>query len=391
MKKKWGVLSLVFVITLTGCIPGLERAEEDVIVVEETEEEDNITEYLITPTIESPDHFYRNVLVDGTYQRSEARGTTAHAMNNRIDIDQFELGLMEIASGVYEQENYFFQEGSHLSGELINSWLRRYDKDDNPEGLNPAPGSGDSEKDRLADKPLVISHIMEHNYYTGNDESGVNLSGVVIGISLRSVYYFRTEDDDGGYYFHEKEVKPKKALEQGEEAAQKILERLREMEGLEDVPVTVALYQEEARGSIVPGTFVAMSQAGSGDESLGNWESINEEFIVFPSSRARDVQPEISEKFTHFRQDIETFFESNVGVVGKGRYKNDSLQELKVEINLQSHGKAEIVALTQYLSGIIENAFGTKAPVYIYVNSVNGAESLIVQLPEQDPYIHVYR
>ncbi|MCR6097569.1 CamS family sex pheromone protein [Salipaludibacillus agaradhaerens] len=390
MKKKWGVLSLVFVITLTGCIPGLERAEEDVIIVEETEEED-VTEYIITPTIESPDHFYRNVLVDGTYQRSEARGTTAHAMNNRIDIDQFELGLMEIASSVYEQEGYYFQEGSHLSGELINSWLRRYDEDDNPAGLNPAPGSGDSEEKRLADKPLIISHIMEHNYYTGNDESGVNLSGVVIGISLRSVYYFRTEDEDGGYYFHEKEVDPNDALEHGEEAAQKILERLREMEGLEDVPVTIALYNEEARGSIVPGTFVAMAQAGSGDDSLGNWEAINEEFITFPSSQAREVQPGLSDNFTKFRQDIETFFDTNVGVVGKGRYKNDTLQELKIEINLQSHGKAEIVALTQFLSGKVENTFGNNAPVYIYVESVNGAEALIVQIPEQEPYMHVYR
>jgi protein involved in sex pheromone biosynthesis len=163
------------------------------------------------------------------------------------------------------------------------------------------------------------------------------------------------------------------------------------MEGLEDVPVTIALYNEEARGSIVPGTFVAMAQAGSGDDSLGNWEAINEEFITFPSSQAREVQPGLSDNFTKFRQDIETFFDTNVGVVGKGRYKNDTLQELKIEINLQSHGKAEIVALTQFLSGKVENTFGNNAPVYIYVESVNGAEALIVQIPEQEPYMHVYR
>ncbi|WP_280770344.1 CamS family sex pheromone protein [Salipaludibacillus daqingensis] len=390
--KKWNILSLSFVILLTGCIPALERSEEDVIIVEETEEEEE-QQYVITPTIDSPDNFYRNVLRDGKYHRSEARGNVAHAMENRVDLNQFEMGLIEIASGFYDQEDYYFQEGQHLDGSRINSWLRRYDPDEdgNQFGLNPSLGDGDDDEERMRSNPLVLSHIMEHNYFYGNEEEGVNLGGVVIGLSLRSVYYFRTVDEDGGYYFHEEPLDPEETLEQGREIAQEILERMRAMEGLEEVPITFALYQEEERGSVAPGSFVSMGNVESGQSEIQGWESINEDFIVFPSQRARNDQPNLSSNFSQFREEIEEFFDRTVGVVGKGRYKNDMLEELKIELNIQSHGKAEIIALTQFISGRVESTFATQVPIHIYVESVNGPESIIIQYADQEPYIHIYK
>ncbi|PYZ92255.1 hypothetical protein CR194_15570 [Salipaludibacillus keqinensis] len=391
--KKWSLLSLASVMFLAGCIPSVERTEEDVIVVEETEEEEE-TEYVITPTIDTPDRYYRNVLKDGTYNRSQARGVVADAMENRVDINQFELGLIEIASGFYDQEDYYFQEGQFLSGERINSWIRRYNSDEengNVHGLNPSLGEGDSLEERMRDNPLVLSHVMEHNYYYGSEEEGVNLGGVVIGISLRSVYYFQTENEDGRLNFHEEPLDPEYTEEKGREFAQEILERLREMEGLEEVPITFALYQEESRGAVAPGSFIGVAEAGSGQSELQSWEAISEDFIVFPSADARDRQPNISSSFSQFREDIEEFFDRTVGVVGKGRYKNESLEELKIEINIQSHGKAEIIALTQFISGRIDSTFSVESPIYVYVESINGPESLIINYPDQEPYIHVYK
>lgn len=393
MKKKAGIASLGFVMLLSGCIPSIERTEEDVIVIEETEEEEE-QQYIITPTINTADNYYRNVLRDGVYHRSEARGNVAHAMNNRIDINQFELGLIEIATGVFEQENYYFQEGQYLSGELINSWLRRYesDEDGNQQGLNPEMGDGDDDEDRMRNSPLVLSHIMEHNYYYGNEEEGVNLGGVVIGLSLRSVYYFRTEDDDGGYHFYEEEIESEEAEEMGREMAQQILERMREMEGLEEVPITFALYEEERRGAVAPGSFIMMSEVGEGEDEIQGWDAISEDHLVFPSSSARDAQPNLSSAFSQFREDIEEFFDRTVGVVGKGRYKDEALEELTIDVNLQSHGKAEIVALTQFISGRLESTFATQSPIYVYLESVNGVEAVIIQYPDQEePYVHVYK
>lgn len=392
--KKWILLNLTFIFLLTGCIPSVEQSEEEVIIVEETEEEEE-QQFVITPTIDSPDSFYRNVLRDGKYHRSEARGkVVAHAVQNRVDLNQFELGLIEIASGFYDQEEYYFQEGQFLDGDTVNSWLRRYNPDETgyEYGLNPSFGEGDTDEEQMRSNPLVLSHVMEHNYFTGNEEDGVNLSGVVIGLSLRSVYYFRTEDKDGGYYFHEEPLDSEEIEGKGREIAQQVLERLRNMGGLEEVPITFALYQEEVRGSVAPGSFISIAEVKNGQTEIQGWKAVNEKTIIFPSQDARDSQPGLSSNFAQFRIEIEEFFGRTVGVVGNGRYKNDMLEELKIDLNLQSHGKAEIIALTQFISGKIDSTFATQVPVHISIESINGPESLISKYPDQEePYIHIYK
>lgn len=398
MRKKLSFIGLGVVILLSGCIPSIERTEEDVIVIEETEEEEE-QQFIITPTIDTAENYYRNVLRDGVYHRSEARGNTAHAMNNQIDINQFELGLIEIATGFFQQDDYYFQEGQFLSGERINSWLRRYEDPEededgegegNPHGLNPPLSDGEDKEEQMRGNPLVLSHVMEHNYYYGNEEDGVSLGGVVIGLSLRDVYYFQT-DEDGLIYRFEEELDAQETEQKGREMAQEILERLRGMDGLEEVPITFALYQEQRRGAVAPGTFISMSEVGEGQEEIQEWDSISEDYIVFPSNRGRDAQPNLSSAFTQFRDEVEEFFDRTVGVVGKGRYKDERLEELTIELNLQSHGKAEIVALTQFISGRLESTFTTQSPVYVYLESVNGTEAVIIQYPEQDPYVHIYK
>ncbi|WP_178075393.1 CamS family sex pheromone protein, partial [Pseudomonas sp. 2822-17] len=135
--KKFSFICFALLLVLTGCIHSLDRGEEEIIIVEETDEVDE-QQYLITPTIDSPENFYRTVLLDGEYQRSPSRGVVADAMNNRIDMDQFEVGLMEIASTQYDQSEFFFREGTYLEGDTINRWLRRYNPAESrySDGLN---------------------------------------------------------------------------------------------------------------------------------------------------------------------------------------------------------------------------------------------------------------
>ncbi|MBB5172548.1 CamS family sex pheromone protein [Texcoconibacillus texcoconensis] len=404
---KKGLVAVASLLMLTGC-NDMGDSEEEVIVVEETAEEEE-QQYVVTPTIQTPENFYRNVLVDGTYQHSEARGNVAHAMNNRIDIDQFEVGLMEIASSQFPQEEYYFQEGRLLDGETINSWLRRYDPSEERYqfGLNPTlpslgagedededeEGKTEEEEDKtdeelMRENPAYLSHIMEHNYVLEAEDDGVQLGGIVIGLSLRSVYYFRTVDEEGGYWFHQEELDPQEVEAAGREMADEVVSRMRQFQEIEDVPITVALYQEERRDAIVPGNFIAVGDAGVGDH-IEEWEPVDEEFHFFPP-RSSDAPSAQASEFNNFKADIEDFFEDNIGVVGKGRYKNNDLQEFSIDINLQSHGQAEVIALTQFISGRLDQHFTFNAPIDILIQSTNGPEALIVEHPDQEPFVHIY-
>ncbi|CAM3949445.1 CamS family sex pheromone protein [Alkalicoccus chagannorensis] len=411
MIKYW-IAAGTALLVLSGCT-NTEDDEENVLVVEETEDEE-AEELVSTPTISSPDNYFRNVLEDGTYQRSEARGSTAHAMNNRIDIDHFERGMMEAAAERFDPDDYFFQEGNYLSGEILNSWLRRFEPSQEDEdieeiegdaedgtapeqeveesaGLNPPLADAESEEDAMRGNPLVLSNIQEHNYYIGSEEEGVELGGVVIGLSVRNIYYFRTETEDGLLNFHEEPVDEEFALEYAQDAAGTILQRLRGTEELEEVPVTFAIFREEPRGSVEPGTFRMMSHVGEGENNIQGWEGISESNLVFPSSEARDQQPQLADEFTSFREDVEHFFDEPLGVIGRARYKDNSLHEFDVEINIQSHGMPEVIALTQFISGQLEDAaFSGGAPLHISISSVEGNEAVIVQHPNQEPFVHIY-
>lgn len=396
MKQAWMILLLgATLLVLSGCLQqGNEEEEQEVIVVEETENEE--TEYVFTPTVDSDDMFYRTVLQDGTYYRSSARGAVNNAFNNAVDLNQFERGLTELASGIYSTDSYFFTEGQQLSGELINSWISR----DNPDienelqrGLNPelAGSEDDPEEERKRNAPLMISHIMEHNYWTGTEEDGAQLEGMVIGIGLRAVYYFDTRNEDGTINFYQEPLDTAEVQEYGREQAQVILNRLRTQEDLQDLPITFALYQEEPRGTVAPGGFTGLAHVDGGTLQIGGWEEINENFIVFPSSEARSYDANLSNQMNQFRDEVEDFFDRKVGAVGIGHYNNDILEELTIELNLQSHGQSEIIALSQFISDRLTQVLSVQVPVKVYVESINGMEAIIIQQPEQEPFMHIFK
>ncbi|MBU9721267.1 MULTISPECIES: CamS family sex pheromone protein [Bacillaceae] len=417
MYKKFFFACIGLLLFLTGCIPSLDQEEEEIIIVEETDDVDE-QQFILTPTIDTPENFYRTVLLDGEYQRSPARGVVASAMTNRIDINQFEVGLMEIASAFYEQSEYYFQEGTYLSGDTINSWIRRYNPAESryARGLNPSLGELEVEENEdgeeievglaedvdslsvpelselMRENPLVLSNVLEHNYVYGSAEEGVNLGGMVIGLSLRAVYYFQLYDDDGKMYQYEQPLELDEVEEKGKEIAQQVVNRIRtHHEDLAEVPITIALFQERPRGSIVPGSFIAMTHVEENETGIQEWEAINEEFYFFPSRAARQAYPNHSNAFEQFKDEMEQFMGRSIGIVGKGRFKNGAIDELTIEFNMQSHGKAEIIALTQFASGRIEEIFNLQVPISVYINSINGPESIVVKYPDHDPFIHVYK
>src|SRR5699024_5184805 len=113
--------------------------------------------------------------------------------------------------------------------------------------LNPPIKSFDDDADvedikqAEEDNPKYLSHILEHNFLKRKDDDTTELAGLSIGIALKSVYRYQTEQ--GGSY-HFKDIPQKDIEKNGKKIAQTVLERIRKIEGLEDVPVMIALYRE---------------------------------------------------------------------------------------------------------------------------------------------------
>jgi protein involved in sex pheromone biosynthesis len=112
---------------------------------------------------------------------------------------------------------------------------------------------------------------------------------------------------------------------------------------------------------------------------------------LFPSSEATQEARNEADQFQRFKDDVQEFFDTYIGVVGKGRYVDNQVQELNIEIPLRFQGKAEIVALSQYVASQVQQRFQEHYKVSVTITSVAGnAESVIIQNPNEEPFIHVF-
>lgn len=115
--KKISLMVLAGFLLLSACVPNFGEQEE---IVQETEDESK--EKAIIPKYNISDSYYKMIL---PFKQGEARGLVSQQLNTRLDIDEFETGLMRIAQDTFSPDKYLYQEGQYLSGDVIQSWLRR--------------------------------------------------------------------------------------------------------------------------------------------------------------------------------------------------------------------------------------------------------------------------
>lgn len=373
---------LLLVVTLLFITSCSNKKEEDLIETDEEEE----TEVSIIPNTSLTDSQYKILL---PYQPSAAREAMTNQISNRLDMDELDEGLRRLSTDVYDPKKYLFEEGQYLGTEFIYEELIGK--------LNPEVKDKKGKKDQIKehrDNPRVLSHVLEQNYLKKNDDNSVELVGLSIGISLKSVYRFQAET--GGDYYYE-DISKSEMIKEGEKVAEAILEEIRHpdeedgIEGLEDVQIMFSLFREEEQSSPVPGNFVAKTVVGKDKDSIGKWENLNEEHVLFPSNKAKEKYHDDYEKVNTFGEEIAKYFPNYVGIIGDGLYIDEDLKRLSIEIPLEFYGKGEVIGFTQYTYGVVQEIFSNHYDIEISITSSDRTESLITRpAGEEEPNVHIY-
>ncbi|WP_409273263.1 CamS family sex pheromone protein [Neobacillus sp. SCS-31] len=386
--RKLTIVLLSLSLLLGACAPNFQNREEVVDQPKNTKEEAIIPKYKIS------DKYYQVLL---PFKPSGARGLTVNTLNTRYDINEFEMGLMRVAQNTFDPDKYVFREGQILKKKTVEAWLaRKYTKKQLDElkikeednlGLNPIDeGVGDIEA-RNKKSPIYLAHLLEYDFLVKGDNDKYKLGGVAIGLALNSVHYYQKERY--GDTFQVK-IDQQTMEREGKKIAQEVLKRLRGMDELRNIPITIALFEQESIESVVPGNFFAYTTVKQGAD-IDKWEKVSEKYFLFPSKDAREKYREDALAFDNFKQDVEKYFPNFNGVVGKGHYLDGQLKELSITIPIQFYGKAEGIGFTQYVTGKVMEHFPKYISVSVSVTSVNGPESLIVRKADKDePFVHIY-
>lgn len=392
MKKKT-VFSLIIAqaLFLSACDFFPDPVDPNESVGEETPTEETanqLEEEAFTIEEQVDSNYYRPVITeDGTYAPSENRGIT-RSLNSSVNMRTFETDLMRHSQEYFSTDVYFFQEGQYLSSELVTNWLRREqipEENDEEEveeiaeqeqGLNPPATNNEETNER---EPNYLNSILEQNYYI-QTENGLELAGISIGLALNSVDYYQTEQYGPTF---EQEISREQLMEEGQRMGDAIASRIRNIEGLENVPVMIGLYEQSTRDDLAPGTYIAEGLSEDGETSVSDWNAINEERLVFPLEGGQSAE---GNNFANFRSEVEGFFPNVSGVTGLGHYMEEQLVDLEITINTQFYGKGEIIAFTQFLNEAGKTYLPSNIPTQINVESLNGMESHLNREADQEDY-----
>lgn len=390
MKRfKWISILFAGVLLLSGCAPSF---SDDAELAQQTNDEEIETTHI--PNMQLSENYYKTLI---PYKESPTRGLVVSNIYSKYDLKEVENGLMRISQNEFDTEKYYFQEGQYLSKSTVTNWLARpnqttkeepEDQGLNPSSIDEATGVEMEPIVKAEVAPVYLAHLVEQNYLIKTGDNKIALGGMSIGLALNSTYYYQRERY-GEYY--ERPIDDKELIDEGKKIAQEIIQRLRMRTELADIPIVIGLFKQEARNSIVPGTYIMSAVSDAGKVALNDWEAIDEAYVTFPMSSPEPIYRDLNDKFLKFKQDIDLYFSNFTSVIGTAFYQSERIQSLEIEIPIQFYGTAEIIGFTQYLTGVMLKQLPKDLGINISITSLNGPEALIKKEANiEEPFVHIY-
>ncbi|PFV24395.1 CamS family sex pheromone protein [Bacillus thuringiensis] len=389
--KKIALAILSLGLLVSGCSAGADKDEKVAEKSGKAKEQSVVPKYAIS------DEYYKTTI---PFDGGNARGLVVQGLNSRLDIDEFETGLMRIAKESFNTKDNFLKGGSALDTQVIQMLVKRKRTDAEQKeledklkkdavkfpniGLNPALGTG-SESLEVKNKknPIYISNILEHDYYVKKGDNSEERVGMVVGLAMNSVQYFNEEHG----YPREAAIPDEKMLAEGKKMVQEILKVIHQKQpDTKNIPITFAIYRQAPKSSLVPGNFVSYANVEKGSETVEDWKQINEKYYLFPSEQAKtDNKREDLARVSNFKAKLSDYFQGDyTAVIGTGMYRDDELREMKLDIPVQFNGKAEIIGFTQYVAGLVMEYFPNYMKVQVTIKSVERPEAIIIREAKQD-------
>ena len=316
--------------------------------------------------------YYSSYISDGTYQTNSASGITA-GVSSQANAENLERGLYDLAKNIFSTEDYSLQEGQVIGEDQTLAYLTAQ-SDENPDGLNP---SGYASTTMEGFEPRYLNTLMEYDFV---DQDG-NIAGISIGLGMNYSDTFTSDSNS-----EEVEITSEERIEQGKQMAETIVAGIRENEAYADIPIHVAIFENEESGDLGGGTFSTDAVSSSGN-SFGDWSTYNQDFVVYAVDDAPNEEDTVS--FTRFRDQIQSFYPQLSGLSGVGYYQDNELQNVNIVINSQFDGYSEVIALSQQAISTASSVFNNNIEIQIQVVTADGVRALLTRNKDSDTFDYV--
>lgn len=291
--------------------------------------------------------------------------------------DLIEIGsqLIEKSKEHFDVKDYILQEGQIISNDRLSTLVMR-ESSTNPAGLNPAKGSefdiGDGTK--LLD-PVLVADVVEVNFLE-NSKDGTTIAGMSVAIVFNQIQRVETSTSITTY-----EIEQERLYQYASDVGRKLESYLRTLNQVGEIPIYIGLYSTKNVDAAVSGSYFGEGYFVS---RSGQFKTINEKWLILPSSEVEKLDPNTSNFFVGLKKSLQNLLPESIGVVGKGRYVNDKLQYLKIDIQLVGKTFMEIKATTQLAASILEGMEDDNVQVVAKVTSLGKVVAIIEKKKNQN-------
>lgn len=248
-------------------------------------------------------------------------------------------GLLNHAKSHFSVNSYLMQEGQFLAFDELGSLLGR-ESQTNPDALNPAKDQDFDTGNGMVKGAVIVRDIYEIDFIKDKETKGVALA-----IAFNSLV--------GD---HDVMIKDANMQAFAQEAARKLVTYMRKIPEIgDDMPIYVALYKNTSNESTLPGQF--FSEAFFEGRSA-NFSAIDETWALFPSEEASKLDNAAAAQFLQVKNSLNGYLPDDVSIIGKGRFEDGKLSELRISVEMYAKTSVEALSLTQYLKTQL-NAFSS--------------------------------
>lgn len=321
---------------------------------------------------ESTEEYYRTII---PYISSPTRGLVYSYLSSRYDIDEFELSLMRQSQSYFDSSKVYFQEGQYLDKPTVKSMLARkkteaklneqlaVDPDYVDLGLNPSEDTM-IEVNGVTLNPVYLAYLLEQDYVVLEGDQQ-KLQGVSIGLALNPYQTFKNDlDYEQTVVMNEEEL-----IARGKEIAQQVVDILRTQEGLENVEMMIGLYVLQDESSVVPGRMVAKTLVSNQGSKIKTWEAVNERYYLLPDNSMNEVDYDLSNQFSTFKDKIKEYYPHYYGVIGVAHFVDNKLQNLEITVNIDFYGLAEKLSFHQLVAQLVGDTFSNYYDLTVVIRS----------------------
>ena len=279
----------------------------------------------------------------------------------RTDFIEVGLRLEQKSKQHFPVTDFFLAEGQVIDHARLMRLVRR-ESTENPFGLNPPSGSFfDLGNGQSVENAVVVADIVELNFMSG-PPNDLRLAGISLAIVLNQTL-------SGG-----QTITDERLYEYGASMGRKLDRFIRSITGLEDIPLYIALYSTNRSDATLPGRYIG---EGFFTARGGQFRVNNERWVLFPSSEASNLDPDLSNQFNAFRAEVIRFIPESVGVIAEARYVNDVIHHMRITLTIQAKTYTEAHALTQFAATQIADFVPNNFRIIVRVNSINETLALV--------------